>query len=156
MTASDVSLPSDVFLLRRDRFYAFLESTFNVEIKELARLQGFSSAYSLLHSDRHLLDLVQVDSNNPNLITIKRLAAFYLQDGTWSIKPVLESALTSSHCVTATVTSSSFSFSLSLRYVISIAFPFCSSVLLSLFRMPLRCYLPSRTFVCICLVEKRR
>ena len=70
--------------------YTFLESTFNVEIKEIARLQGFSSAYSLLYSDQHLLDFVQLDSKDPNLIAIKQMAAFYLTNGTWTIKPGIQ------------------------------------------------------------------
>ena len=90
MATSDVSLPSDVFVLKGDRFYAFFESTFNVEIKEIARLQGFSSAYSLLYSDQHLLDFVQLDSKDPNLIAIKQMAAFYLKNDTWAIKPGIQ------------------------------------------------------------------
>ena len=67
---------------------------------------------------------------------------------------VSESALTSSHCVTATVTSSSFSFPFSLCCVISIAFPLCSSVLLSLsnvFEM-----LVALEDVCLCLPSREK
>ena len=55
-----------------------------MEVKELARMQGFSSGRALLYSHRTLLDLLHVDSDDPNLITMKRLAAYPSKDGGWT------------------------------------------------------------------------
>ena len=86
MATDDVCLPSNIFMLKGNAFYDFLETTFSIEIKELARVQCFSSAHSLLHSQRNLLDFIHIDSDDSNLIAIKRLAAFYDKNGTWTIK----------------------------------------------------------------------
>lgn len=73
-------------MLKGKAFYEFLEATFSPEVKELARLQGFSCARSLLHSKQNLLDFLLIDSNDPNLIHLKNLAAFHGSNGTWTIK----------------------------------------------------------------------
>lgn len=86
MATDDICLPSNIFLLKGDAFYNFLETTFSIEIRELARMQGFSSAYSLLHSHKNLLDFIHIDSDDSNLITMKKLAAFHDKNGTWTIK----------------------------------------------------------------------
>ena len=52
MTSFDINLPSDIFALKGNTFHDFLESMFDIEIKEIARLQGFSTAYSLIYSSR--------------------------------------------------------------------------------------------------------
>ena len=72
--------------MKANELYDYLESNFSVEIKELVRLQGFSSATSILDSPERLLDLVQIDSNDRNLLAIKQLVAFHQNDGTWKIK----------------------------------------------------------------------
>lgn len=86
MAISGTSLYPNLFMLKGNTFYDFLESEFSFEIKEIARLQGYSSARSLLHSHRHLLDFIHIKSNDPTLIVIKHLAAFNQNDGTWTIK----------------------------------------------------------------------
>jgi len=86
MTSSGTSLSPDLFMLKGKTFYDFLESEFSFEIKEIARLQGYSSARSLLHSHRHLLDFIRIKSNDPTLIFIKQLAAFHQNDDTWTVK----------------------------------------------------------------------
>lgn len=86
MAISGTSLSPDLFMLKGNAFYDFLESEFSFEIKEIARLQGYSSARSLLHSHRNLLDFIHIKSNDPTLIVIKHLAAFYQNDDTWTIK----------------------------------------------------------------------
>ena len=90
MITCDTPLPVNILTLKGDSFYTFLECTFSPEIKEIARLQGFTSASSLLHSNRHLLELIQLDSNDPNLIAIKQVAAFRLKNDTWVIKPGIQ------------------------------------------------------------------
>ena len=69
-----------------DEFYNYVESTFSFEIKELLRLQGFTSASSIVHSMEHMLAFLDIDSNDPNLLTMKKMIAFYQNDGTWRIK----------------------------------------------------------------------
>jgi hypothetical protein len=86
MTTDDICLPSNIFILKGNTFYDFLETTFSTEIKELAHAQGFSSAHSLLHSRRNLLDFIHIDSDDSNLIAFKKLAAFYDKNGAWTIK----------------------------------------------------------------------
>ena len=71
--------------------YDYLESNFNVEIKELVRLQEFSSATSILYSPERLLDLVQIDSKDLNLLSINQIVAFHQNDGTWKIKAGIQS-----------------------------------------------------------------
>jgi len=73
-------------MLKGKTFYDFLETTFSTEIKEIARLQSFSSARSILHSKQHFLDFLLIDSDDPNLIHLKNLAAFRESSGTWMIK----------------------------------------------------------------------
>ncbi|CAF1630168.1 unnamed protein product [Adineta ricciae] len=90
METDDICLPSNINILKGKIFYDFLETTFGTNIKEFARLQGFSSAHSLLHSPRNLLDFVQIDSNGPNLIAIKKIAAFYDKNGVWTVKAGLQ------------------------------------------------------------------
>ena len=90
MITCDTPLPANILTLKGDSFYTFLQCTFSPEIKEIARLQGFTSAFSLLHSNRHLLELIQLDSNDPNLIAIKQVAAFRLKNDTWVIKPGIQ------------------------------------------------------------------
>ena len=86
MATDDTCLPSSIFTFKGNAFYDFLETTFSVEIRELARMQGFSSASSLLHSHRNLLDFIHIDSDDSNLLMMKRLAAFHDKNGTWTIK----------------------------------------------------------------------
>jgi hypothetical protein len=86
MSTDNIFFPSNIFMLKGNTFYEFLEATFSPEIKELARLQGFSSARSLLHSKQNLLDFLLLDSDDPNLIHLKKLAAFHGSNGTWTIK----------------------------------------------------------------------
>ena len=86
MTSFHVDLPSDIFALKGNTFHEFLESMFRIEIRELARLQGFSTAYSLIHSSGHLLDCLEIDSDDSSLLAIKQLVAFSQRDGTWIVK----------------------------------------------------------------------
>ena len=86
MTTNDVCLSSSIFTLKGNAFYDFLESTFSIEIREIAGMQGFSSAYSLLHSHRNLLDFMHIDSDDAGLIAMKRLTAFHEKNGTWTTK----------------------------------------------------------------------
>ena len=86
MTSFDIALPSDLFALKGNAFHDFLESMFSIEIRELARLQGFSTAHSLIHSSRHLLDCLKIDSDDSALLAIKQLVAFNQRDGTWIVK----------------------------------------------------------------------
>lgn len=79
-------------MLKEDAFYHFLETTFSSDIKELARMQEFSSAGSLLHSPRNLLDFLRIDSDNADLIIMKKLAAFHDRNGTWTVKTGIEYA----------------------------------------------------------------
>ena len=76
--------------MKSTNFYAFLETELSTEVKELIRLQGFSSAYSLIHSNIHPLDIVRINSNDSNLIAIKQLVAFHQTDGTWIVKPGIQ------------------------------------------------------------------
>ena len=83
---SNVGLPTDILELKGKKFYDVLESTFSFDIKEIARLQGYSSARALLHSKQHLLDFIHIQSNDPALLVVKRLAAFHQSDDTWIVK----------------------------------------------------------------------
>lgn len=87
-------------MLKGDAFYEFLETTFSEDIKELARAQGFSSAQSLLHSRRSILDFLHIDSNDADLIALKKLAAFPGKDGTWTVKAGIEYDI---HCLMSTI-----------------------------------------------------
>ena len=90
MATSDMNVRSDVSMLRGNAFFSFLESAFSNDIKELVRLQGFSSARSLLQSNLHLLDVINIESDDNNLIAIKQIAAFRLADGKWMVKPGIQ------------------------------------------------------------------
>lgn len=90
MAISNITLPSNIFSMKSTGFYAFLETEFSMEVKELVRLQGFSSAYSLIHSNTHPLDIVRINSKDSNLIAIKQLVAFHQTDDTWIIKPGIQ------------------------------------------------------------------
>ena len=90
MAADPVGLPSNIFVLKGDAFYHFLETTFSSDIKELARMQGFSSARSLLHSRHNLLDFLRIESDDADLIAMKKLAAFRDGTGTWTVKAGIE------------------------------------------------------------------
>lgn len=86
MTTTGISSTRDLFMLKGKTSYDFLESEYTFEMKEIIRLQGNSSVRSLLHSHRHFLDFIHIESNDPNLITIKQLAGFRQHDGTWTVK----------------------------------------------------------------------
>ena len=86
MSTNDYVFPPNIFLLKGKIFHDFLETTFSTEIKELARLQGFSSADSLLYSKENILDFLLIDSNDTNLNHLKQLAAFRGSNGTWMVK----------------------------------------------------------------------
>jgi hypothetical protein len=86
MSTDDTSFPSNIFVLKGKTFYDFLETNFSTEIKELVRLQGFSSVHSILHSEQKLLDFLLIDSDDANLTHMKNLAAFHGSNGTWTIK----------------------------------------------------------------------
>ena len=90
MTTSDITIVPGISMLKGSDFYRFLESAFSNDITELVRLQGFSSARSLIQSNRQLLDVIQIDSEDHNLIAIKQLAAFRLGDGKWMVKPGIQ------------------------------------------------------------------
>ena len=83
---SNVPADGNIFALKGNSFYDFLESTFNSELKEIVRLQGYSSPYSLLHSMHQLLDFIDIRSDDPALILVKRIAAFRQIDDTWIVK----------------------------------------------------------------------
>ena len=80
MATSDMTVRSGISMLKGNAFYSFLESALSNDIKELVRLQGFSSARSLLQSNLQLL----------NVINIKQIAAFRLADGKWMVKPGIQ------------------------------------------------------------------
>ena len=86
MSTSDANLPSDIFSMKANEFYDYVESTFSFEIKELIRIQGFTSASSILYSREHLLALLDIDSNDLNLLAVKQMIAFHQNDGTWKVK----------------------------------------------------------------------
>lgn len=73
--------------MKSDAFYTFLEMEFSTDVKELIRRQGFSSANSLIHSNVHPLDIIQLNSKDPNVILVKQIIAFHQNDDTWIIKP---------------------------------------------------------------------
>jgi hypothetical protein len=62
----------------KEKLDDFLETTFGIEIKELAHRQGFSSARSLLHSHQNILDFLLIDSNDTNLIAIENCCSFVI------------------------------------------------------------------------------
>ena len=90
MAASDMTVRSDISMLKGNAFYSFLESAFSNDIKELVRLQGFSSARSLLQCNLQLLNVINIESDDNNLIAIKQIAAFRLADGKWMVKPGIQ------------------------------------------------------------------
>lgn len=86
MSTRDANRPLDIFSLKTNEFYHYIESTFSFEIKELIRIQGFTSASSILHSREHLLGLLDINSTDVNLVAVKRMIAFHQNDGTWKVK----------------------------------------------------------------------
>lgn len=86
MLSSGVNPLLSMSSMRPNEFYEHVESTFGFEVKELLRLQGFRSASSVLHSTAHVLDFLGIDSNDPNLLSLKQMIAFHQNDGSWRMK----------------------------------------------------------------------
>ena len=85
-TSSVANHPSNLFSMKTEEFYDYVESMFSFEIKELLRFQGFRSASAILHSTEHLLAFLDIDSNDQNLLNMKNMIGFYQNDGTWKVK----------------------------------------------------------------------
>ena len=86
MTMNNIPIDENVLQLKGTFFYDFLEHKFSFELKEIIRLQGYSSPYSLLYSNNQFLDFIHIKSDDPSILIIKRLAAFHRSDDTWVVK----------------------------------------------------------------------
>ena len=84
--ASENNPPGDIFHLKGKLFYEFVQSEYGNEMMELLRVQGVSSAHSLLHTKSDLFDFLRMDTVDPASVALKHKVAFLLSDGTWQIK----------------------------------------------------------------------
>lgn len=80
------NLPVDVFHLKGKLFYELVRSECGDEVMELFRIQGVSSAHSLLYLEADIFDVLRLDTVDPISTALKHRIALLLSDGTCRIK----------------------------------------------------------------------
>lgn len=90
MATNHISINEQVLRLKGKFFYDFFENQFSFKLKEIIRLQIYSSPYPLLYSNQQFLDSVHMKYHDSPILTNKWLAAFHRFDDTGAVKACIQ------------------------------------------------------------------